>query len=199
MTKVLRLPDAKRVWGTWKNGGGRTQSVACFPPGADLDHFIWRVSVAEISRGGPFSIFPGVERQLAVISGRVAIWLGDKNEPQILAPETAPLRFSGDVSVDAWPLNGPSLDLNIMTRIGKAVAKLNRIGWREPLFLRSGAHHVLLALTESTLDIGGDSFFVPAFDALEIVVPEGKSEISGYWLGSGFHVLLEVAEGAAGV
>ena len=33
----------------WKNGGGATREIACWPPGTGLDSFDWRISVATIA------------------------------------------------------------------------------------------------------------------------------------------------------
>ena len=35
----------------WKNGGGSTRELACWPLGAGMDAFGWRVSVATIALG----------------------------------------------------------------------------------------------------------------------------------------------------
>jgi environmental stress-induced protein Ves len=53
----------------WKNGGDETTEVAAGPPGASLETFDWRISMAHIAQSGPFSLFPGVDRTLAVLSG----------------------------------------------------------------------------------------------------------------------------------
>lgn len=53
----------------WRNGGGETREVCAWPPGAGLDDFAWRVSVATIARSGPFSRFPGVTRTAVLIDG----------------------------------------------------------------------------------------------------------------------------------
>ena len=45
----------------WKNGLGWTREVLRWPPGAD--DWDWRISIAEVDKGGPFSSFPGVERE----------------------------------------------------------------------------------------------------------------------------------------
>ena len=46
----------------WKNGGGATRELACWPPGAGIDAFDWRVSVASVAASGPFLAYPGVDR-----------------------------------------------------------------------------------------------------------------------------------------
>ena len=53
----------------WKNGGGTTIEIAVSPHGAGLDDFDWRVSMAHVASHGPFSLFPNIDRTLAVLSG----------------------------------------------------------------------------------------------------------------------------------
>ncbi|MCE2667350.1 MAG: HutD family protein [Limnohabitans sp.] len=50
----------------WKNGGGTTQSLVCWPSPSD---WVFRMSVARIDSDGPFSEFKGVDRWFAVLSG----------------------------------------------------------------------------------------------------------------------------------
>ena len=44
----------------WKNGGGATREIACWPAGTGLDSFDWRISVATIAADGAFSLFAGI-------------------------------------------------------------------------------------------------------------------------------------------
>ena len=53
----------------WKNGGGSTQELACWPPGADMNSFEWRGSLATVDRPGPFSAFPAIDRQIMLLGG----------------------------------------------------------------------------------------------------------------------------------
>ena len=71
MALILRARE--RVAVPWKNGGGVTRTVAVHPPGSDLKTFDWRVSIAEVRSSGPFSVFSGVERHMAVLSGRLSL------------------------------------------------------------------------------------------------------------------------------
>ena len=50
----------------WKNGGGTTQTLVCWPKPSD---WVFRMSVARIDSDGPFSEFKGVDRWFAVLSG----------------------------------------------------------------------------------------------------------------------------------
>ena len=120
---ILRAADRTAV--PWKNGGGLTREVAVHPPGSDLGNFDWRVSLAEVRAGGPFSIFPGIDRQLAVISGRLALSIAAE-DTVVLTAASAPCAFSGDLPAAAEPVESPVADLNVMTRRGRFVARLQR-------------------------------------------------------------------------
>ena len=121
--QVLRA--AERIATPWKNGGGVTREVAAWPPGAGFDDFHWRVSMAEIRADGPFSVFPGVDRILAVLAGRLALEIdGDRLE---LDSSAAPAVFPGDVPTAGRLLAGPVVDLNVMVRRGAVRAKLERL------------------------------------------------------------------------
>jgi len=119
------LRAAERRAAPWKRGGGLTREVAVHPAGSDLGSLDWRVSIAEVLRGGPFSSFPGVDRHMAVISGRLALAIADCG-PLTLFPESPPLTFAGELPVTAEPLQSPVTDLNVMTRRGRFVARLRR-------------------------------------------------------------------------
>ena len=66
--RLVGSSDLVRV--PWKNGGGTTAEVAVHPPGAGLDDFDWRISMADVAVDGPFSRFPGVDRTLVLAEGR---------------------------------------------------------------------------------------------------------------------------------
>jgi hypothetical protein len=58
--RLIRHADLQPL--PWKNEGGITREVAIFPPGADMNGFLWRVSTASVASDSPFSVFPGVDR-----------------------------------------------------------------------------------------------------------------------------------------
>src|ERR1700744_1316253 len=65
--QVLRSEQHRRM--PWRNGGGVTYEVASSPPGADLADFDWRISIADVETGGPFSAFPDVDRTITLLEG----------------------------------------------------------------------------------------------------------------------------------
>jgi environmental stress-induced protein Ves len=101
----------------WKNGGGITREIAVMPEDASLAAFTWRVSVAEIARSGLFSAFPGIDRQILLLAG-AGVRLEAEGIDHLLAEPLAPFAFAGEAAVEATLLDGPSQDLNVMTRRG---------------------------------------------------------------------------------
>jgi environmental stress-induced protein Ves len=102
----------------WKNGGGATCEIACWPPGAGFDDFLWRLSIATIAADGPFSRFPGVERVITLLEGEGVHLRGGHVDHRLERP-LEPFAFSGDVAIDSAMLGGPSRDFNVMTRRGR--------------------------------------------------------------------------------
>ncbi|MBS0374246.1 MAG: HutD family protein [Proteobacteria bacterium] len=103
----------------WKNGQGETAGIAVSPAEAPLETFDWRVSMARVEAGGPFSAFDGVDRTLTVLDGEgVRLSVGRAATVE-LTPESDPFRFRGDDPASAELVAGPITDLNVMTRRGR--------------------------------------------------------------------------------
>ena len=101
----------------WKNGGGSTRELACWPLGAGMDAFGWRVSVATIAAPGPFSAFAGVDRQIMLLGGD-GVHLRGNGWQHTLGERWQPFAFSGDEPVDCAMLGSASTDFNLMLRRG---------------------------------------------------------------------------------
>lgn len=113
--------DLGRVAATpWKNGGGATRELACWPQGADMEHFDWRVSVATIAASGPFSRFAGVDRVITLLTGDgVRLRQPDTGIDHRLDRALQPFAFAGDGVMDCELLGGTSQDFNLMTHRGR--------------------------------------------------------------------------------
>jgi len=131
----------------WKNGGGSTREVACWPPGANLDNFLWRASIASIAQPGPFSVFEGIDRQIMLLDGDgVHLQSRDGRIDHRLGQPNMPFAFSGDVAIDCTLLGGPSNDFNVMTRRGRCMAELRIIEGSMAADVPSSRHGLLYAL-----------------------------------------------------
>jgi len=118
MKQFLDLASTPPV--PWKNGGGSTRELACWPPGAGMDSFAWRVSVATIARPGPFSAFSGVDRQIMLLEGDGVHLQGAAGQWQhALTQRWEPFAFSGEEPLDCRMIGGPSTDFNLMLRRGQ--------------------------------------------------------------------------------
>jgi environmental stress-induced protein Ves len=101
----------------WKNGGGTTRELLAWP---QADGWRVRMSVAEVSRSGPFSVFKGVRRWFAVLGGDgVVLSLHGKEHP--LTPASEPFAFDGGVATGCELTGGATQDFNLMTREAPAV------------------------------------------------------------------------------
>ena len=58
---------ARRTTMPWKNGGGVTHELWRTPKAGP--EFDLRISIAEVAANGPFSLFPGVDRIITLLSG----------------------------------------------------------------------------------------------------------------------------------
>lgn len=115
--RLIRAADHVRM--PWKNGGGQTVEIAIWPPSAGLSDFDWRLSMATVATDGPFSLFPGIDRTLAVLEGEgIDLTVGEAPAVR-LTPAAAPHSFAGDVAAGATLVSGPITDLNVMTRRDK--------------------------------------------------------------------------------
>jgi environmental stress-induced protein Ves len=96
----------------WKNGGGVTHEAVRVP---ECGAFRWRVSIAHIDAAGPFSDFAGYARTMVLLRGAgVALRLSDGTQRIMRAPGDL-AQFDGALGVECELMNGPCVDLNLMT------------------------------------------------------------------------------------
>ncbi|MES2019292.1 MAG: HutD family protein [Pseudomonadota bacterium] len=123
---TLLIPFAGLEPAPWKNGGGSTTEIAIAPVGASLDNFDWRISLATIAAGGPFSVFPGVDRTLALVDGAgVVLDIGDEGR-FVLSEDDPIVEFAGESDVMATLTLGPTTDFNVMTDRARFTHRLGR-------------------------------------------------------------------------
>jgi environmental stress-induced protein Ves len=162
------LPASGRAAVPWKNGGGLTREVAAGPEGAALGDFDWRASTAEVRSDGPFSIFPGVQRTLCVLTGSLEFQV-EGMPPVRLAPDSAPYVFSGDAPAHARPGPEGVVDLNVMTRRGRFAAQVTFLEVASALTRATGAGVTLLfACTPLTVSTPQGDWRLARWDALRL-------------------------------
>lgn len=118
---VHRFDRASLIATPWKNGGGVTREILCQPPGAGMDSFDWRVSIAHIASDGPFSAFAGVDRVITLLEGAGVRLHSSDGAPDLtfdhaLNTPLVPFAFAGEAPVVGTLLGGDCHDFNVMTR-----------------------------------------------------------------------------------
>lgn len=143
---MIRLGAADYRRMPWANGRGTTvEMLRIDAPDGSL---LVRLSMASVVEDGPFSLFPGIERNLTVLSGP-----GFRLEGEGIALDCRPLvpvAFPGDVPVRAIGTGGvASEDFNVMTARGLARP---RVG-----LLRDGKVGPGLVLALDVLQVGSEA------------------------------------------
>jgi environmental stress-induced protein Ves len=170
----------------WKNGAGWTREIHAHPSAAH--GWDWRLSIAEIEQDAPFSVFPGVERELVLLSGNGLRLRFEDGEQHVLHPPHGRLRFHGERGVVGELVDGPTQDFNLMWRRDAIDAQL----WHRPLvgpmvvFAEPGAAwalHLIAGHARFADDSGlpdlaaGDTALLQAGDARLRHVLDGAGEL----------------------
>lgn len=120
----------------WRNQFGWTREIVRMRRDAGRDRpaegeqdWDWRLSIAEIESDAPFSAFPGIDRELVLLSGNGLRLRFDDGEAVELHPPHDKLRFAGERTVTGELIDGPTHDFNLMWRRGRVRAEL----WHRPL------------------------------------------------------------------
>lgn len=158
--RILRAAD--RPAARWKNGGGVTREVAAGPEGSGMDDFGWRVSLAEVTADGAFSVFPGVDRTLTLAEG-AGMDLAIDGVRRLVDRRYEPQRFPGDEPTDCRLLAGPVVNFNVMYRRGVVSADTAVVRGDLALAVRPG-ESLLIVVLEGSAEVDGSPELVP-YDA----------------------------------
>lgn len=132
---MKKLPRSEYKIMPWKNGLGTTAEIDRFPAEGP---YLWRLSQATVRVDGPFSVFPGYDRWLAIWNGG-PMFLNDRE----LTPRQ-PLRFSGDDEVFCRVTSAPVLDVGLIFDRSKIEASMSFV--EGAIQLAPGKTHYLFDL-----------------------------------------------------
>ena len=147
----------------WANGKGVTVEMAR----ADgPEGMLWRLSRASVVEDGPFSIFPGVERNLTVLTGPGFDLVGQG--VHLAARPLVPVAFAGDLQVRAEGVSAPSDDFNVMTARGLPRPLVRVLAGPERLVPPAGGILAVYRPEETTLTLTDEPLDHPGGAAIAV-------------------------------
>ncbi|ALL69334.1 HutD [Paraburkholderia caribensis MBA4] len=120
----------------WRNGGGTTRPLAEAATGD------WRISLADVERDGPYSPFPGMDRQSLVVEG-AGVELRNGTDTVLLEPGR-PAGYNGEIEWQATLRDGPVVALNTMVKRDRFRARI--VPLRDDMLVATGRFALVLPL-----------------------------------------------------
>lgn len=152
----------------WKNGGGWTRPVAAaLGEGGQID---WRVSVADITAAGPFSVFEGLDRQAVMLEGaRLRLRAEQPEHDVCFNGPGSRAAFAGERRLVCDTPTEPTTLWNVMHRRGRVHAEV--AVHSDTVLHLPPARHLLVYV------MSGD---------MELALPQGRTQ--GLSAGHGLHL-----------
>ena len=175
---ILRAGGAEKL--AWKNGLGISHVIACEPHAAGYDTVIWQVGTTEFGIDCPFSSLPGMDRQFTLLAGDgvelhcVDVVTGVNLRHAVDAPYV-PFAFRGDWQTTCRMLGEPVRVFNVMTRRGKATARIAIPHWKGALYCQQPAGETVIAiLLAGHVEVAGEAAPLVPNDAVQLDAPAGE-------------------------
>lgn len=138
------IPVSEQLVTQW--AGGETRQLAIAPVGSSVAarDFHWRFSSATVLQSGPFTVFDGYQRYLAIRSGAglelaVTVPGAPQQRMQLKSPQHQ-AGFAGASSTEATLLDGPVRDINLMLSAGlQGGLRALHLQANQPAFLQTVA------------------------------------------------------------
>jgi len=161
--RVQRFSEHRAM--PWANGKGTSYEIASDRD--NEDRWSWRVAIAPVVVDGEFSSLPGVDRELVVIEGNGMVLEVDGESVECLPGQV--VRFSGDSTTFARLVDGPVVDLGLMTVRGSVAGSMSIVA---DVGDNLGSR-VVVALSEK-VEIGVEGFS-HVLDRLDAVIQKDGS------------------------
>ncbi|ACL41445.1 protein of unknown function DUF886 [Pseudarthrobacter chlorophenolicus A6] len=176
--QIIRFAELKAT--PWRNGGGTTREVLSGPAGepATADGWGWRVSLADVTKAGDFSPFPGCERVLTVVEGDLLLLSVDGSERPV--EKYRPFRFDGGAATTAALPTGDIRNLNVIARTDafKGYASVIEISKKRAHPVFAGQIAVLLQGQATVEDGAGGSADLARYDSV-VGSDDATPEVTG--------------------
>ena len=162
----------------WANGLGISYEVSS-DRNADGE-WTWRVAIAPVVEDGPFSSLSGVDRELVVTEGRGMML--DIDGKSVECPPRQVVQFSGDAITFARLIDGPVVDLGLMTVRGSVIGSMVvvdigdviesdvLVAVEDASFKDKNGRHYILGPKDALLDARGHQLVLQSGAAIGIKV-----------------------------
>ncbi|WP_426455613.1 HutD/Ves family protein [Acinetobacter sp. KB005] len=164
MIEVLKADQYTKM--LWKNGAGYTLEIARSQ--GDLD-FDWRISMADVTTSGPFSIFPNKQRIITVLDGKgIELHVDDLPAKSLKLGDI--FAFHGESQVHSELVDGVIRDLNLIYDPAKFHARFQRVDGTEAQTFLSSADLIFIFNSGSDTEVAieGIAFLLAAHETLKI-------------------------------
>jgi uncharacterized protein len=168
MAKITLLRATDYIRQPWKNGGGTTTELA---RKGDADRWLWRLSVADVERSGPFSDFTGYRRLIVLLEGPGMTLSFDNAAPVVLDERYRPFVFDGGSRTRCDLVDGPIRDMNLIVDAARVDASLDVCALDEGASLRAAASECALLHAiggRFGVTIGADTVALSPGDTLHV-------------------------------
>ncbi|NUF85704.1 HutD/Ves family protein [Acinetobacter seifertii] len=174
MIELIRADQYTKM--LWKNGAGFTLEIARSQGEAAFE---WRISMADVTTSGPFSLFPNKQRMISVLDGQGMVLHVDDlpaktlNQGDIFA-------FHGESQVQSELVDGAIRDLNLIYDPAKFHARFQWLNDAVEQVFISSADLIFIFNQGSEIQVSveGDLFQLAAYETLKIEKNAGVTSIS---------------------
>ncbi|MDR2250325.1 HutD family protein [Acinetobacter sp.] len=174
MIELIRADQYTKM--LWKNGAGFTLEIARSQGEGDFD---WRISMADVTTSGPFSLFPNKQRIISVLDGQGMVLHVDDlpakklNQGDIFA-------FHGESQVQSELVDGAIRDLNLIYDPAKFHARFQWLSDAAEQTFISSADLIFIFNQggETQVNVDDNPFQLAAHETLKIEKNAGVTSIN---------------------
>ncbi|MFW1785131.1 HutD family protein [Acinetobacter nosocomialis] len=174
MIELIRADQYTKM--LWKNGAGFTLEIARSQGEADFD---WRISMADVTTSGPFSLFPNKQRIISVLDGQGIVLHVDELPAKTLKQGDI-FAFHGESQVQSELLEGEIRDLNLIYDPVKFHARFQWLNDAAEQAFISSAELIFIFNqgSETQVNVDDHSVQIAAHETLKIEKKSGVTSIN---------------------
>ncbi|WP_213064569.1 HutD family protein [Acinetobacter pittii] len=174
MIELIRADQYTKM--LWKNGAGFTLEIARSLGEADFD---WRISMADVTTSGPFSLFPNKQRIISVLDGQGMV-LHIDDLPATTLNQGNIFAFHGESQVQSKLVDGAIRDLNLIYDPAKFHARFQWLNEAAEQTFISSADLIFIFnhVGETEVNVDDHSFRIAANGTLKIEKNTGVTSVN---------------------